>query len=96
MLTPDKVALRKGEGVEGKSGQSEELISVPIEIVPDKWYSIALICRDNEFLVIIDQEQIISYEDTQEPNLYGAFALGALPDSRVVFDDIIVNTLITD
>jgi len=97
VLFQDRVAIRKGEGIEGVSGQSELLGSAPVEaFLPGKWYALAIVCRENRFTVTIDQEQVLSCEDTQDPVLSGAVSFGSLPDSWSIFDDIIIKTLITD
>ncbi|MFC1958095.1 toll/interleukin-1 receptor domain-containing protein [Chloroflexota bacterium] len=91
VLLPDRIVLRKGEGLEGVTGQSAVLTSTTVQIEEYKWHTLTLTCQGNEFFVDIDSESLLFFEDNEGPVLSGVIALGSLPNSHAFFDDIKVQ-----
>lgn len=77
-----------------------ELAHVGMEIEPDRWYTVKIVCLDNDVEVYLDDLLKLEYLDEESPLLRGAIELGVFPQdgdkpSHALFDDIRVSEIAT-
>jgi len=78
-------------------GKSPEILhSSTLPNYNDAWYFLEITVEGNSTVILVNDEEIISYIDNDEPILKGRIGLGAMlgstPESMVVFDNVEVTS----
>jgi len=67
------------------------LTTTPYQLNYQEWYNISIQCMDNRFLLKINNEEILSYTDNDNPYSHGRFKFSTIGESIVQIDDIQVK-----
>ena len=71
------------------------LVNARINLNKNKWNTLKIELKNNNFKVTINNKLAISYTDREIPILYGGIAFECLDDSKIDVDDILVTGIIT-
>ncbi|MFQ5712086.1 MAG: family 16 glycoside hydrolase, partial [Candidatus Geothermarchaeales archaeon] len=90
------LALRKQSTPEVDS----DLAHVEVDLSPNTWYNIKIVCFDNNVKVYLDDELKFDYTDEDNPHLSGNIGLEPVPGpqekpSHILFDDVRVSKPMT-
>lgn len=67
---------------------SDTVTTSPVNIDPNKWYTLKGIAIDNELIFTLDNQTVFEYQDDYNPYLYGRFAFKLGTNTKVKIDNI--------
>ena len=83
-----------------KEERWNELKQIDFDLKRDEWYTVRIICLENNIKVYLDDVLKLDYTDEDDPNLSGFIGLGVswyedYKPSHILFDDVKVSRIAT-
>jgi len=83
-----------------KEARGTEHRHVSMDLDPDRWYDVQIVCIENNIKAYLDGDLKVEYSDEDDPFLAGAIDIGVFPHdgdkpSQALFDDFKVSEIAT-